>query len=68
MYSSFTEGTVENNILGAETRSISNDNDLLLIKNPSGEYTITIENVGDEEYYSLQTALLPDLGLFPMLM
>jgi hypothetical protein len=46
----------------SELRSIVNDEDLLVIKNPSGDYTITIQGTDIEEYYTMQIGQLPDLG------
>ena len=46
-----------------DTRNIVNDGDLLIIKNPSGPYTITVNGSEAEEYYSLQVVQLPADGV-----
>ena len=46
----------------AELRSIVREGDLLVIKNPSGDYAINIQGSNEEEYYTLQIGQLPDLG------
>ena len=62
---SLAQEAVMNTIASSEFKSVNNYNDMLIIKNPSGDYTITITAGGDEEHYSLQVAKLPDLGVVP---
>lgn len=45
-----------------ELRSLVNEGDLLVIKDPTGDYTITVQGSASEAFYTLQIGQLPDLG------
>ena len=57
--------TAPDTIASSELRNVNNYNDMLIIKNPVGDYTITITAGEEEEHYSLQVAKLPALGTVP---